>query len=229
MDGDRLRRPDDQGHREEDGGTNGPATLERAIVDEWRRFVPGGESGQLRRQLRRRQRAERKLKQRMRRKERGIARRRERQLVNIERQLLGRSPGRFSFSLPFAKRQEEEEESTGRSELDSRIAAAVEQALARQREELIREFQQTIDFRVRLAVKAMEHRQQESEERVVERAEKAISRVTGDMAQSLDRRLGKEAERIEKEVERSIGVEMGRMYLRLSKPAEGDALPGRRP
>ena len=220
---------DEQGTREEETGVHGLAALENSLVGEWRRFRPGGESGQLRRQLRRQQKAERRMKARQRRRSTWLARRRRREFANLERQLLGGHPTGLISRFSRSEAEAEVEPETGPSVLDSRISAAVEAALARQREELIREFQQTIDFRVRLAVKAMEHRQQESEERVVERAEKAISRVTGDMAQSLDRRLGKEAERIEKEVERSVGVEMGRMYLRLSKPAEGDALPGRRP
>ena len=209
----------------EDASAPRLATLERAIATEWRRFRPGGEAAGLRREMRRRQRTERRLRSRRRVQRRWLARRERRELASLERRLIGR--GRAGFFARFSRSQEVPEPDL--SSLDARITTAVEGALARQREQLMSEFQQTLDFRVRLAVKAMEHRQQESEEKAVQRANQSINNVTDEMLRIIDTRLEQESKRIVEEIERSVGAEMGRMYLRLSKPAEGGALPGRRP
>jgi hypothetical protein len=224
QDGDSLQL-DDQSYREEHGNVHGLTALERTLAHELRRFRPGGESARLRRELRRRRRAERRLQGRRRRQKRWLARRQRRELASLERRLLGRGPARFLSRFSRSGTDVE----TGSLELESRIAKAVEAALARQREQLWSEFQQALDLRIRLAVRRMEHQQEQSEQRVIERGQTSINKVTGEMWQSIDRRLGKEADRIEKEVERNVAVEMGRMYLRLSRPAEGSALPGRRP
>lgn len=213
------------------------AALQQTIVEEWRRIAPGGESSRVRREIRRSQKAERRLQERRRRKERWLARRRRRQLANIERQLLGVPARRFGLSLPLWGREDDAE--PGTTELDARIGRVVESALERELERVRRELEQTLDLRIRQVMETMERRQSESERRirgqneqsitvVSEQAERSINRVNAEMWRSLDLRLRRETERIEKEVERSVGVEMGRMYLRLSRASEGEVLRGRR-
>jgi hypothetical protein len=201
------------------------------------RLLPGGESAAMRREISREQRAQRRLMSRRRRRERWLARRRRRQLAGIERQLLGRTPRHFAGWWPFAGRERQvTREASG---LEAKVGRAVEAALERHREELWAEFQRVLDVRLRLAVEAAERRGLASERRISEETrsavaaaseqnEKAINRVSSEMWRSMDRRLSREAKRIEKEVERSVGVEMGRMYLRLSRPADPEVLRGRR-
>jgi hypothetical protein len=202
-----MQPADQRGYPETREFDRAPVPFQEQVPDAeaGRRFIPRVERGRLRRQLRRKQRAEARLSRRRRKHERRIARRRRGELKSLERQLIGRRHRRWPI-VPLPRPEAKQD----LSELESMIAAAAARAMGEERERLAQEFQQAVERRLREVSQKFARWQHDSEERVRAEANRTIEEAVAKASE--DTRAA-----LEREVERRVGVEVSRMYPRLER------------